>query len=45
MPRGQKKRKAGEGKAAASKKILTEQAAEAMESVCRDQSGYNNSHY
>ena len=32
MPRGQKKRKAGEGKAAASKKIMTEQAAEAMES-------------
>ncbi|XP_060799636.1 uncharacterized protein LOC132901336 [Neoarius graeffei] len=32
MPHGQKKRKAGEGKAAASKKIITEQAAEAMES-------------
>ena len=32
MPRGQKKRKAGEGKAAASKKIITEQAAKPMES-------------
>ncbi|XP_072174724.1 uncharacterized protein [Diadema setosum] len=33
MPRGQKKRKAGEGKAASSKKIITEQAAEPMESA------------
>ena len=32
MTRGQKKRKAGEGKAAASKKIISEQAAEPMES-------------
>eukprot|EP00057_Strongylocentrotus_purpuratus_P024405 XP_011678879.1 PREDICTED: deleted in malignant brain tumors 1 protein-like [Strongylocentrotus purpuratus] len=32
IPRGQKKSKAGEGKAAASKKIITEQAAERMES-------------
>ena len=32
MPRGQKKREACEGKAAASKKIITEQAAEPMES-------------
>ena len=32
MPRGQKKRKAGKGKAEASKNIITEQAAETMES-------------
>nr|XP_054755716.1 uncharacterized protein LOC129261693 [Lytechinus pictus] len=32
MPRAQRKRKAGEGKAAASKKIFTKQAAEPMES-------------
>ncbi|XP_045132102.1 uncharacterized protein LOC123516611 [Portunus trituberculatus] len=32
MPRGQKKRKGGEGKAAASKKIINEQAAKARES-------------
>lgn len=32
MPRGQKKRKAGEGRAAVSKKIISEQVAEPMES-------------
>ena len=32
MPRGHKKRKVVEAKAAASKKLITEEAAEAMES-------------